>query len=238
MKANKATGLCLVGLFLSNLSWAQAQPVPVPMHRVTLSATAAVELPQDWLTLTLATTRQGREAAAVQAELTQAVEAALSAVRPQAAPEQLVVRTGAMGLTPRYGRDGVLTGWQGRAELVLEGRDFARITQAAAKAQSLSLQGMFFGLSPAARQALEGRLQAQALARFQERASQAASSLGFSGFKVVEVQLGSVDDHQPPPRPRMLMAMEAKSIGADAALPAEAGLSTVQLSVSGTVALH
>lgn len=52
---------------------------------------------------------------------------------------QMDVRTGPFGLYPRYGKDGKINGWQGRAELVLEGRDFARITATAGKIQTMAI---------------------------------------------------------------------------------------------------
>ena len=48
-------------------------------------------------------------------------------VRPLAQPGQLEVRTGNFNLYPQHNREGRITGWQGTAELVLEGRDFALI---------------------------------------------------------------------------------------------------------------
>jgi predicted secreted protein len=57
------------------------------------------------------------------------------------------VRTGNFSLYPRYGRDGKISGWQGSAELVLEGRDFARITAAAGKIPGMTLGNVGFSLS-------------------------------------------------------------------------------------------
>ena len=44
-------------------------------------------------------------------------------------------------------------GWQGSVELTLEGRDFERIAATAGKVNSLTLNGIHFGLSPKARTA-------------------------------------------------------------------------------------
>jgi len=207
-----------------------------PFNRVALSATASVEVPQDWLTLTLSTARDGTEPAAVQTQLKQALDAALAVARPQAEKGQLELRSGNLSLSPRYGRDGKVNGWQGSVSLAVEGRDFARITTVAGKVQSLALQGLSFGLSPTARTALEADLQAQAIARFQAKAQAVAQSFGFKAYQLVQVTVGAVDGGGGQVRP-MAMAVRAMSAVSDAPVPVEAGTSTVQLSVNGTVRL-
>ena len=57
------------------------------------------------------------------------------------------VRTGNFSLYPRYGKDGKINGWQGSTELVLEGKDFPRITSTAGKIQSLTMGSVSFALS-------------------------------------------------------------------------------------------
>ena len=211
-------------------------PVDDPLNRVALSATASVEVAQDWLTLTLSTTRDGTEPAAVQTQLKQALDAALAVARPQTEKGQLELRSGNFSLSPRYGRDGKVNGWQGSVGLTLEGRDFARITTVAGKVQSLTLQGLSFGLSPAARTALEADLQAQAITRFQAKAQAVAQSFGFKAYQLVQVNVGAVDGGGGQVRP-LAMAVRAMSASSDAPVPVEAGTSTVQLSVNGTVRL-
>lgn len=206
-------------------------------NRVSLSASASVEVQQDWLSMNLSTTRDGTDAAAVQAQLKQALDAALAVARPQAEKDKLEVRTGNFSLSPRYGRDGKISGWQGSVELVLEGRDFVRISTTAGKVQTLTMQGMSFGLSPAARVALESDLQAQAIARFRAKAVEIAKSFGHQGYSLVQVNVGAVDGNGGAVRPMMAMSAKSALSMADAPVPLEAGRSTVQLSVSGTVSL-
>jgi predicted secreted protein len=114
---------------------------------VQLSASATVDVRQDLLTISMGTTREGAEAAAVQNQLRMALESALAEARKLALPGELDVRTGNFSLYPRYGRDGKMTGWQGTTELILEGRDFARISATAGKIQTLTLGNVSFGLS-------------------------------------------------------------------------------------------
>ena len=103
---------------------AQGLPYPPPQNVLQLSASGTVEVQQDLLSLSLTTTREGADASAVQSQLKAALDAALAEARKTAQPGQMDVRTGNFGLYPRYGRDGKISGWNGTAELVLEGRDF------------------------------------------------------------------------------------------------------------------
>ncbi|MDA8520121.1 SIMPL domain-containing protein [Acidovorax sp. NCPPB 4044] len=211
---------------------------PAPQNVLQLSATGSVDVQQDLLVLTLAATREGADAATVQAQLKQVLEAGLAEAKRAAQPEQLEVRTGPFGLYPRYGKDGKITAWQGRAELVLQGRDFARITSTAGRIQAMPISQVAFDLSKEAKARVEGEAQTRAIEDFKARASELAKGFGFSGYSLREVSVNS-NEVMPGPRPRM-MAMEAKASmsSADAPVPVEAGKAQVVVNVSGSVQLR
>ena len=130
---------------------------PEPLQNVAqLSASGSVEVQQDLLSISMNTTRDGVDATAVQSQLKQALDSALALAKPAAAAGQMEVRTGNFSLYPRYSKDGKINGWQGSAELVLEGKDFARITTTAGKIQSLTMGGVSFALSREQRAKVEG----------------------------------------------------------------------------------
>ena len=225
----------LAALVLGVCAQAQ-QAVPAPVQNlVQLSASATVEVPQDLLTISMNTTREGADAGTVQNQLKQALEAALAEARKSAMPGQLDVRTGNFSLYPRHGRDGKMTGWQGSTELVLEGRDFARISSTAGKIQTLTMGGVSFGLSREQRAKSEGEAQALAIDRFKARANDIARGFGFTGYSLREVAVNA-NDQGFLPRPKF-MAMEARAAVADAPVPVEAGKSAVVVTVSGSVQL-
>ena len=214
-----------------------AQPVPAPSNVVNLSASGYLEVPQDWLTMQLNTTREGADAASVQTQLKTALDAALAVAKASAQPQQMEVRTGQFSLYPRYGSNGKINGWQGTTELVLEGRDFARISTTAGKIQTLTLGQVGFSLSRDAQRKLESDVQAMAIERFKARADEVARAFGFQGYVLREVSVSSADQEGVRPYPRP-MAMQAKVAMADAAVPVEAGKSTVNITVSGSVQLR
>ncbi len=219
------------GLFAQNsplhMSYAPLQNV------AQLSASGSVEVQQDLLSIVMSTTRDGSDAASVQNQLKLALEAALAEAKKSAQPGLMDVRTGNFSLYPRYGKDGKINGWQGSTELVLEGRDFPRITSTAGKIQTLTLGSVNFALSREQRAKVEGEAQALAIDRFKTKASEIAKSFGFNSYTLREVTVNASDQGYTP-RPRM-MAMQAKSEMADAPIPAEGGKSTVLVTVSGAV---
>ena len=85
-------------LACASASFSQNSAAQPPQNVLQLSATGSTEVVQDWLVLTLATSKEGSDAAAVQAQLRQALDAALAEAKRQAQPGQLDVRTGAFGL--------------------------------------------------------------------------------------------------------------------------------------------
>ena len=224
-------------LLLASLALhAQQAIVAAPQNVVQLSASAALDVQQDMLSLAMSTTREGPDAATVQNQLKVALDAALVEAKKAAQPGQLDVRTGYFSLYPRYGRDGKITAWQGTAEMVLEGRDIARISVTAGKVPGLTVSGVSFSLSREQRAKVEGEVQATAIERFKIRAGEIAKGFGFSGYGLREVSVNT-NDQGFAPRPRV-MAMEAKAAAADMAVPLEAGKTAVVVTVSGSVQLR
>ncbi|MDI1245312.1 MAG: SIMPL domain-containing protein [Rhodoferax sp.] len=233
----KHTPWLIAGVLLaaSQATFSQNQPQPLPSQRVTLSASATVQVPQDELTLTLSTQREGSSAPEVQNQLKTALDAALTLARRQAQSPLMNVSTGRFGLSPRHDRNGKLVGWQGTAELILQGRDFVRISQTAAQLQTLSVASVVFGLSTQQRQDAQAQAQSQAIEQFQKSATDISRSFGFGGYTLGEIQ---VNANQPGPVRPYMMAASVRTLAEDAApVPIEAGLSQVSVNVSGSVQL-
>ncbi|MBX3609764.1 MAG: SIMPL domain-containing protein [Hydrogenophaga sp.] len=224
-------------LFATCWSPAQAQINEVPSNIVSLQASGHMEVPQDWLTIVLSTTKEGADPATVQNQLKVAMDAALATAQAQAKPQQLEVRSGNLRLYPRYASGGRISGWQGQAELIIEGRDLARVSEVAGRIQSMTVSNMGFSLSRDARRALESQVQAQAIERFRARASEVAKGFGFASYALREVNVSSADMPDRGPVPRV-MAMEAKAASSDMPIPTAAGTATVSVTVSGSIQLR
>lgn len=236
----RASTLAVAALVLLGAQAVGAQSLPAtpePANVVQLSASGFKDVQQDWLTMSLNTTREGADAATVQNQLKAALDAALAVARPLVQPQQMELRTGRFSLYPRYGSNGRINGWQGSTELVLEGRDFARISTVAGRIQTLTMGHVGFSLSREAQQALEAEVQAMAIERFKQQASQVAKGFGFNAYSLREIAISSADSGSPPVRPRA-MAMEAKAAMSDAPMAVEAGTSMVNVTISGSIQLR
>lgn len=214
-------------------------PPPAAAHNVlTLSAEASAEVAQDLLSITLGTTKEGADAAAVQSQLRQALDAALAEARKAARPKLLEVRTGAFSLVPRYsskpsGGDSI-TGWQGRAELLIEGSDMAAISQLAGRLTTLTVDRLSFGLSREAREQVEAEVAIQAIGRFKARAQAYATQFGFGGYSLREVSVGGGAAGETVPSHRLRTLAFSKAAEAQ---PVEAGKTQVSVTVSGSIEL-
>jgi len=204
-------------------------------ERLSLSASASAEVARDVLGVSFSTTRDGVEPAAVQAALKQALDAALAEARKVAKPGQVDVQTGGFSLYPRHDpKTGKINGWQGSAELQVEGRDTAAIAQLTGRINTLTIARVGYSLSREAREKAEGDITAQAIARYRGKAADYAKQFGYGSYVVGEVNVAA--DEGSVQRPMMAMA-RMKGEGADAGLPTEAGKATVTVNVSGSVQL-
>jgi predicted secreted protein len=232
-------------LLLTGAAHAQVNPVTVwqsaPQNVINLSAEASREVPQDLIAITLAATREGADAAAVQGQLRQVLDAALADARKAARPGAVEVRTGGFNLSPRYatkpGTAPVISGWQGRAELVIEGSDTAAISALAGRLSSLTVARVGYGLSREARDRVEAEVAAQAIGRFKDRAEAHARQFGFASYSLREVSVNGGESGGPAPAPMYRMAAAPMAAMADQAQPVEPGKTTVTVSVSGSIQL-
>lgn len=228
---------------LSSALTAHAAPPMVlqapPQNVLNLSAEASREVPQDLLSITLAATREGSDATAVQSQLRQALEAALAEARKAVRPGLLDVRTGAFSVYPRYAPKPVggnsISGWLGRAELVIEGSDTAAISQLTGRLGGLAVARMGFSLSREARERVEGEVAAVAIERFKSRAEAYARQFGFGGYSLREVTVGGGEAGSAPPPVFRAAAMGGRA--SDEVQPVEPGKTTVSVTVGGSVQL-
>ncbi|MEO5738833.1 MAG: SIMPL domain-containing protein, partial [Variovorax sp.] len=91
-----------------------------------------------------------------------------------------------------------------------------------------------FALSREQRTKVEVEAQTIAIDAFKQKAGELAKGFGFGGYTLREVSVNS--NQGDIGRPRM-MAAQAKSFSSDAAVPVEAGKTSVVVNVSGSVQL-
>ena len=213
---------------------ALADTLPPPQGVVSLTSSATVEVTKDLLTISLATTKEGQDPAGVQLQLKQALDAALAEAKKSVKPGQLDVQTGNFSLQPRYTNKGVINGWLGTAELVVEGRDMQAIGQLTGRITTLTISGVSYNISRELREKTEGEVAAQAIARYRAKAADYAKQFGYAGYAVREINVQSNDVG--PIRPMATYARaKAMSVSGDEALAVEPGKGSVTVTVNGTV---
>ena len=214
---------------------AHAEPAPL-QGVVSLSASATVEVTKDLLNVVLSTSKEGQDAATVQSQLKQALDAALAEARKAAKPGQIEVQTGNFSLYPRYAPKGGLTGWQGSAELVIEGKDMSGIGALTGRITTMSVARVSQGVSRELREKVESDLAAQAIARYRAKAADYAKQFGYSGYAIREVNVSGTEPPGYAPMP-MVRGKAMASMASDEALPVEAGKAQLAVNVSGSVQL-
>ncbi|MDP4299544.1 SIMPL domain-containing protein [Leptothrix discophora] len=203
-------------------------------HQLSLSAEASTEVALDTLTVVMRAQREGTDAAIVQAQLKQLLDAALTTARRERS-DALEVSTGVFNLSPRYGREGRINGWIGVAELVLKGRDTGRIAALAGKLDGLMVQSTQYSLSSAARDQHQGALTAQAIRQFRQRAGEMSEQFGYRGYTLVEAQVTRLESEEGGRPPIMLMKAAAAPMADAVPLPTEGGKGRLGVTVQGTI---
>jgi predicted secreted protein len=216
---------------------AASQSVPAQGSQIVhLSASASAQVTQDWLVMTLATQKEGADAATVQKQIKTQLASALAMAQASAQAGLLDVSTGQLSVSPRYGRDGKTNGWTGVAELVLQGRDLDRITSVAGRVQGMAVSQVQWEVSPELKRQTEGRIQGQAVAQFQSRASALATSFGFGSYGLREVRVTNQETSGEHPQLRMVSA-QMDAAPSPMPIPAQAGQSRVTVNLTGSIQL-
>ena len=238
MKCNVRAAAVASLLVVASLANVAHGETPPPQGVLGLSANASVEVAKDLLVVTFSTTREGADANTVQAQLKQALNAALAEAKKAARPGQVDVQTGNFSIYPRYanapgsGRAPTITGWQGSAEVIVDGRDMAAIGQLTGRITTMTIARVAYRLSREASQRVEGDVVAGAITAFRAKAESYAKLFGYGAYAVREVNVSS-NDQQPVPM-AMARTQMASASPADA-LSVEPGKALVTATVSGTI---
>ncbi|MDE1182920.1 SIMPL domain-containing protein [Paraburkholderia sp.] len=212
---------------------ARAQNAPYqPAGVLSLNAQASAEVPQDVVNITLFYEQEASDPSSLTNTLNQRAESALQKAKGVSG---VTARTGSFSIQPSTDRDGRISAWRGRTEVVLESHDFAAASKLAGQMASIMQVGnVQFSLSPESQRAAEQKLTGEAIASFRQQAASSAQAFGYSGYSIREVNVG----HNGAVMPRPMMMMSARGMAADAkvaSMPLEAGTSTVTVNVSGSV---
>jgi len=222
--------LLAASLLSTTAAMAAAQTVAPPSGVLSLSAQAATEVPTDVVHLTLAAEQEGPEPTAISNALSARTQAVLAQAKRTSGVE---AQSGGFTIHPNTDRNGRISTWRGRSEVILKSKDFAAVSKLAGDlANQMQVQNIAFSLSREARQAAEQKLADQAVAAFRDKAQATTKLFGYSGYTIREVSLNESGGVMPMPR---MYAAKAMSADAGAPIPVEGGKSQVTVSVNGSV---
>ncbi|MDR5778689.1 SIMPL domain-containing protein [Caballeronia sp. LZ065] len=203
-----------------------------PAGVLSLSAQSSAQVAQDVVTITLFYEQEAADPSSLTNTLNQRAESALREAR---GVDGVTAKSGSFTVYPSTDRDGKISAWRGRTEVVLESHDFAAVSKLAGKmSASMQVGSVAFSLSPEAQRTAEQKLVTQAIDAFRKQAQTAAQSFGYSNFSIREVNIGHSGV-----QPRPVMMMQSRAMSADAKMAApiamEAGTTTVTVDVNGSV---
>jgi predicted secreted protein len=186
----------------------------------------------DRMQVVLSVTAEDENAARLADQINRTTTWALKTAKAQ---RKVEVHTTSYQTYPVYDKNKIRR-WRGSQELVLEGSDFAALSNLIGQLQErLQVSAINFSLSPAQRASAEDDLIMQALEAFKQRAELVRKQLAAKGYRVVDVFIDT-GATQPVPIVRRAGAMAAAE--AVAAPAVQGGTSTLTITVRGVIELQ
>ena len=206
---------------------------PEPAGVLSLSSQASADVPQDIIHITLFYEQQAKDPGSLTSALNQRADAALAQAKGVSG---VTAHTGAFSVYPNTDRDGKISAWRGRTEVVLESRDFAAASKLAGQlSNQMQVANVEFSLSPEAQRAAEQKLTTEAIKSFRVRADEAAKAFGYNSYSIRDVNVGGGRNVQPYPRMMAMAAAPMDSAKMSAPIAVEGGKATVSVTVNGSV---
>lgn len=244
MKKNILICTLATGLLSLPLIVQASQPVMVQnsedlFNKVSLSAEGETIVTQDYLTLQLSGKSQGEDSKKVQEELTLKLNKAIATLKKNIKDDNFSVKTGQFSIYPEYRKD-TITGWQGTATIIVEGKDFTSISSSAANVDGFIVDGAIFSVSEDTMKSIKDSTVKKAIENFKEQAQQITDNFGFGTYKIQNVNV-SYNDRVPVAMYSRANVMAAAPTSMEVSAPSvnfEAGKTTVKASINGTIVMQ
>ncbi len=202
---------------------------------------ATVTVPNDTMHVTLTITEQNKNRQIASNAVTRKLNAIQDKIRQN---KQLIMEMGGRHAYPQYGDKNKITGWEDTARLNVKSTDFAALSQLVSDVQEHAmLQGVSFSVSPEKRAKAVEQASEQALKAFQQRANFMSKNLGFSGYKIVKLDLTGSFESSPrayaaPMAASLRMAKNQMAAEAMDMSPDAAGEDEIRQTIRVSVQMH
>ena len=213
---------------------------PLHYNIIEFSESAVMEVPRDTMIAQFRIHTEGKTQAATNSEFTQKFNNFNRRLKNSAFKHELTGRHA----SPRYQYTNgkrVQTGWEESATFKVESRDFSALNRLIAEAQSEAhLQHTQFSVSKQKHEETVDAVSKAALERFQDRARTLSRTLGFSGYKIVRLNLGHIGsrsvEQEGYASMKLMRAAAVSDMGAaPVADTASPGSEEISISVQGTI---
>lgn len=202
-------------------------------NRVTYQVTEQQEVANDEITVTMGIERDGQDATKLANEINQLIVAANTTIKKF---PTIKSSTSDYSIRPVYTRDNRLDHWRGASSIVLKSqsiKDMVSLVQILQK--TLLIKSTRYNVSPELKEKIETGMIEAALKKFNSRAETVSKGMGFKKYRLVNI---NINNSGSAPRPIYAMA-SPKMASADIAPPSfESGLSTLKVTVSGTIEME
>lgn len=207
---------------------------------VEFNESASVRVPNDMMTVVLRVEERGTSRMAVSEKVTRRMNAVLSRVRTNRAFE---AESGNRSVYAEYDDKHIkIKSWTDSAEIYVKSQDFNALSKLVADSQNDAvLSGMSFGVSPKKYAAAVDEASDKALRAFRLRAEHLSRTLGFSGYKIVNLKLaGSFENAVEYSAAPTRMMMRAEAVMADAApvMDTDSGVREIRQTVRASVQMQ
>ena len=225
--ATLSAGLCAVLLTQSALA-------DQPEHRIiNLQAEATRSVANDEMQATLYTELNEKDAATLADKINRIVNQAMSTAKSYPKVE---IKTGGQNTYPVYNDKQQLVNWRGRAEVILNSKDFKQTSDLIAKLQeNMQLGNVNFDVSDEQRNQVESELYIEASKAFQQRAKLLLAPWGASNYELVNLQLNA-SANRPMPINAAARGASFKSANVESQ-SVEAGNSDITVVANGSIQL-
>lgn len=208
---------------------------------VEFSESAGLEVARDTMTAHFSITAEGKDRHTVNNTFLKKFGSFQKSAQNSRFKAELLSRSA----TPRYQYTNgkrIQTGWEERADFKIESKDFDALNRLIADTRdTATLNHTSFSVSKEKREAAVDQVSKAAILRFKDRAQDLAKTLGFSGYKIVKLNLGHIGSRTIEgsfAQAKMLRAAPAAAMSAeyeDAAQPASPGSEEISITVNGSV---
>lgn len=201
---------------------------------------ASVRVPNDTMTVVLRVLETGKSRQTVSNAVSHRVNTVLERAKNHSVFD---VQNGNRSVYPERDSKGTITSWTDSADIRISSTDFDALNKLVADSQhDAMLDNVSFSVSPKNHTKAVSDASDKALQSFRQRAKQMSQSLGFSGYKIVKIQLNQSFENNDSneyaePVAFSVMAFKAKSRTAEV-MSTRAGTHEIRQTIQATVQMQ